>query len=132
MGVGHRPGSTGRRDGGQPQTAQGSGLEAIAQYGRGEKDEATGLYDWYDLPPGVAEPQTGDGDGGIRVLELVGEWELVVADFASEYGIRLATADLTWREFLAYLAGLLSVDSRLRRRFAPEDEKRQEVPGGWW
>jgi hypothetical protein len=48
---------------------------------------------------------------------------LLLADFATEYGIRLeATRDMSWIEFHALLTGLLSTDSRLQRRFAPEEE----------
>jgi hypothetical protein len=40
----------------------------------------------------------------------------VVADFASEYSIRLAVTDMTWREFVTLLTGLLSnSDTRLYR-----------------
>ena len=47
----------------------------------------------------------------------------MVADFASEYGIRLHSPDfLAWREFHALLIGLLSSDTRLYRRFAPQPE----------
>lgn len=46
----------------------------------------------------------------------------MVADFASEYGIRLAVADLKWLEFLALMRGLLAADTRLRRHFAADDE----------
>lgn len=45
-----------------------------------------------------------------------------MADFASEYGIRLATADVMWLEFVALLRGLLAADTRLRRHFADDDE----------
>jgi hypothetical protein len=48
---------------------------------------------------------------------------LLLADFASEYGIRLeATTRMSWLEFWALLTGLLSTDSRLQRRFAPDEE----------
>jgi hypothetical protein len=51
----------------------------------------------------------------------------VVADFASEYGIRLHGASLSWVEFRDLLTGLLVTDSRLWRHFsrdsdAPEDD----------
>jgi hypothetical protein len=50
-------------------------------------------------------------------------YPLVVADFASEYGIRLALlndADMTWREFWTLTCGLLTADTRLYRKFRPE------------
>ena len=131
MGVRPVPGSIGRPRGGQQQPAR-TGLDAIEEYGRGEKDPETGLYDWYDLPAGVAQPET--QHGGVSVLDLCEEWDLLVADFASEYGIRVRTADLSWREFTAYLTGLMSCDSRLARRFTPTDDDTNEAggdDGGW-
>lgn len=41
----------------------------------------------------------------------------MAADFASEYGIRLATVDMSWHEFRGLLCGLLQADSRLWRHF---------------
>jgi hypothetical protein len=58
--------------------------------------------------------------------------DLIASDFASEFGIRIATADLSWREFRAYLAGLMSTDSRLRRHFAPDDYNPKGVENGGW
>jgi hypothetical protein len=51
----------------------------------------------------------------------------VVADFASEYGIRLAATDLSWREFLSYLTGLLTKpDTRLWRHFSTDTDEGSE------
>jgi hypothetical protein len=48
----------------------------------------------------------------------------VVADFASEYGIRLhARTPLAWAEFRDLLTGLLQTDSRLWRHFTRDDEE---------
>lgn len=47
----------------------------------------------------------------------------MLADFASEYGIRLYTTDIPWREFRVLLTGLLAADTRLYRRFAPEPDQ---------
>lgn len=59
----------------------------------------------------------------VSILALVEDWPLVVADFASEYGIRLAVTDMTWREFVSLLHGLLSTsESRLYR----ETKRKQE------
>ncbi len=44
-----------------------------------------------------------------------------MADFASEYGIRLHGASLTWAEFRDLLTGLLMTDSRLWRHFSRDD-----------
>lgn len=47
----------------------------------------------------------------------------MVADFASEYGIRLRTDEfVSWFEFRDLLTGLLASDTRLYRRFAPTDD----------
>ena len=48
----------------------------------------------------------------------------MVADFQSEYGIRLAVTDLGWREFYALLTGLLiKADTRLWRHFTTETDE---------
>lgn len=48
----------------------------------------------------------------------------MVADFASEYRIRLATVtDLSWREFCALLLGLLSANTRLARYVASDHDR---------
>lgn len=113
MGGGPRPGSTGRRsDGGQPE----SGVAGIEQYGRGQRDPASGLYEWYELPDGHSAAQA-EGST-LSVLTLCEQWDLVVSDFASEYGIRLHVEDPTWAEFLTLVRGLLSTDSRLWRHFS--------------
>lgn len=44
-----------------------------------------------------------------------------MSDFASEYGIRLHSVDLSWMEFLDLLHGLMSTDSRIARHFHEED-----------
>lgn len=60
------------------------------------------------------------------MLEILAEWPLVLADFASEYQIRLAVfgdADMSWREFHALLSGLMwQPDSRIYRRFTQQEE----------
>ena len=48
----------------------------------------------------------------------------MVADFQSEYGERLATSTLSWREFYALLTGLLiKADTRLWRHFSTESDE---------
>lgn len=116
MGVGPGPKSLGGGGGGGGESSEPRGLAAIAEYGVGHQDPETGLFESYDVPEAVTSP-------GVSVLDLVGEWPLLVADFATEYGIRIETArGMSWIEFHALLSGLLSTDSRLRRRFAPEEE----------
>lgn len=47
----------------------------------------------------------------------------MVADFASEYGIRLGTGEfVAWREFEVLLGGLLAADTRLFRHFTSTQE----------
>lgn len=108
MGVRRRPKSF---DGDHAEAGGGedaTGFAAIAQYGVGEPNE-DGIYAVYDIPEEVIEPR-------VSILELVDDWSLVTADFASEYGIRLAVHDVTWREFVTLLTGLLSnSDTRLYR-----------------
>ena len=56
---------------------------------------------------------------------MLEQWPLIMADFASEYGIRLhAETDLslTWLAFFTYLTGLMVADTRLSRHFAKEPE----------
>lgn len=50
---------------------------------------------------------------------------LVVADFATEYQVRLAVVtDMTWREFVTLLTGLLSTpESRLYRAYAQRHQE---------
>ena len=115
MGVGSGPKSAGGSAGGSADSPEATGLAAIARYGVGDQDPETGLYECYDVPDEVTDP-------GITVLDLLDEWPLVVPDFATEYGIRLAVADMSWVEFWSLLTGLLSTDSRLQRRFASKLE----------
>jgi hypothetical protein len=58
-------------------------------------------------------------------------WPLIVADFWSEYGIRLHREfdDLRWVEFRDAVNGLLSADTRLGRYFNPKNDRTNE-PGG--
>jgi hypothetical protein len=117
-----QPGSTGRRDGGQGDPdidPEARGLEAIARYGVGDPDPETGLFESYDLPEALT---AGQGEGGIPVLTLLEQWDLIELDFSTVWGIRLSVDPITWREFKLRLSGLLSCDSRLSRHFAPNPE----------
>ena len=56
---------------------------------------------------------------------MLEQWPLIVADFASEYGIRLhveTDQSLTWLVFFTYLTGLMCSDTRLSRHFAEDPE----------
>lgn len=48
--------------------------------------------------------------------------DLIVPDFASEYGVHLTRDFVSWREFRFYLGGLMQCDSRLWRAFAPKPD----------
>lgn len=115
MGVRRRPKSFDRGNGpassGEAAAgSEGSGFAAIAKYGVGEPDPVTGIYRVYEVPAEVTNPK-------VSILDLVEDWHLVVSDFAQLYSIRLATVDMTWREFVVLLTGLLAVnDSRLFQR----------------
>ncbi len=125
MGTGDGPGSDGRRHGGSgdgPAAADGTGEPAagIDEYGRGEYDPVTGLYEWYEIPEGHAAQATGPSVDLEAVIDH--DQDLIVADFAAVYGIRLhrtRNTDMTWREFLQLLIGLFADDSsRLGKREA--------------
>ena len=122
MGVGDRPKSVG---GGRDSSPKGAtGLAAIEQYGRGEKDPVTGYYDWYDLPEDHAA-HGGQGPQEVRFLDLIEQWPLVVADFA-DLGVRLHQErdSLTWAEFHSLLSGLLlDPTSRLWRHCTRETDE---------
>ena len=115
MGIRYRPGSTGRLDGGASE-----GVDALDRYGIGEKDPVTGLYEAYDLPDG-SPAHAGEA---VEWTAILTRWPLIVADFASEYRVRLhrELPDLSWREFRDLIAGLLAADTRLARALQPETE----------
>jgi len=55
-------------------------------------------------------------------LEILAQWPLMVADFSTEYDIRLVAEypHMLWHEFVMLVTGLMMADSRLARCFAPE------------
>lgn len=88
----------------------GDGLDAIAQYGRGDYDELTGTYEWYDVPPDVtAERKTADWGAILTRLDLL------AFDMQRHLGLRLTEVlrTHTWREFVVLVQGLLGVDEHL-------------------
>jgi hypothetical protein len=120
VGVGPGPKSIAGGDGGSGDSPELCGLAAIAQYGVGQQDPETGFFEFYDVPEEVTAPS-------VSILDLLGEWPLLVPDFADAYQIRLhRETDMTWAEFWDLLRGLLSRDSRLQRRFAPELDPEEE------
>ena len=122
MGNGRRPKSTLVGDLGAGDGPRG--LEAIAEYGRGERDPETGIFEWYDLPANHPARRRVDDEGGtegsVTILAVVEQWDLLVADFRSEYGIGLALGErIPWREFRPLVTGLFATDSRIARHFQP-------------
>lgn len=122
MGDGGSPGTDSRHgDGGQP-------VDRLAEYDRlgfgvGRRDPVTGIYEVYDVPEWYKakrrhEAAASEG-GGIPWAEIFAQWGLLVADFASEYRIRLTTdiRCMTWREFKQLTRGLLAAETRLSRYF---------------
>lgn len=76
-------------------------------------------------------------DGHGSYYEIIGDWELIEASFAQQYGIRLRREDdMSWDEFCTLLAGLngetplghiVSIrsekDKEKLKRFTPEERK---------
>ena len=50
-------------------------------------------------------------------------WPLIVADFASEYGISLDRDEVTFAEFRPLVAGLLQANTRIWRLLTPKDKR---------
>lgn len=100
---------------------RGGGRE-IDQYGRGDYDPQTGLWDYYELPDHLAP-------GGERVewRTLLENWALIEADLHSEFGIDFDDAALmsrrNWRWLRSKIIGLLSADTRIARKLAPPPPK---------
>lgn len=119
MGGRNRPGSRGRHSGGVP--ADGDGLDVLDQFGVGERNPLTGLYDTYNIPTGQQVNGAEGGTAEVSWDQILGCFDLIVPDFASEYGVRLVEvrATMRWGEFRTLLLGLLSTNSRVFRRFAP-------------
>lgn len=118
MGDQRPPGTPGRLHGGQPEL---TGLAAIAQYGYGRQDPLTGRYEGYDIPPGHAAKTKAGQEVPVTWPEILASFDVLIQDFAAEYGIRLAAefGSMTWAEFATFAVGLLARDSRLARKFAP-------------
>jgi hypothetical protein len=66
-------------------------------------------------------------------MDIMGDWAILEADFAREYGIDLTTARLSWRRFLILANGMskhsnwvLVYHGRNEGEMAIEDEKAGE------
>lgn len=100
--------------------AEAAGVDAIAEYGWGDLDPATGLYEGYDLPSGFLAPK---GDG-VPWTSLMADWALVEHSFHAVLGVDLDAVrrSRSWRWFTVRLRGLLATDTPLAARYAPEKE----------
>ena len=75
--------------------------------------------------------------GNASYYEIIGDWELIEASFAQQYGVRLRREDdMSWDEFATLLAGLNSetplgrivsirseTDKERLKNFTPEERK---------
>lgn len=127
--VGRSPGIAGP-GGGEPGSAASRGtppgrILPDHEYGRGEYDPVTGLWEWYELPEERTQPRVSWGD-------ILSRWPLVEADLHEVYGIDAEDRELmrsrSWRWLETRIAGLLAADTRLSRALAPEPEL-PSIPG---
>jgi hypothetical protein len=97
-----------------------SGLEAVEEYGWGEKDPLTGLYEGYELPRDLRE-----SGRAVSWPELLAHWSLLEYSFHSALGIDLEDVwrRKSWRWFTVRVKHLLSTDTPLARFFAPDDDQ---------
>lgn len=96
------------------------------EYGHGDYDPETGLYEWYELPEEVTAPQA------LTWIDLLGQWDLIEADLHEHYGIDTATGILAARDgrwIRTRIAGLLLTDSRLHA-YVVALKKPQDQPEG--
>jgi hypothetical protein len=85
-------------------------------HGRGDYDASTGLWEWYDRPAEEGDPVTWE--------QILNHFPLIIADFASEYGIRLHKDPPVWAEFRDLIFGLLQTsESRLWRATRPDEDE---------
>lgn len=96
----------------------------IDQFGIGERDEATGLYEGYDIPQEVRD-QLDAIEGrsqGLTWPQLLDKWVLIESDL-QEHGVDVCSGVLDQRDgrwLRVRIVGLLHADTRLARAFAPE------------
>lgn len=114
-------GCGGKSTGAQPGPAQGK----EDPYGRGEFDEATGLWEWYEYPS-EAERQRSQGKG-LTWARLLEHWPLIEADMHQTYGVDVGSSILlnrTWRWLSVRIVQLLTEEStRLHRAIYPQEQK---------
>lgn len=114
--------------GDEPGGPQGGGEDWRDQYGRGQRDAATGLYEWYEIPSEIRAQET---TPVTTWADLFAHWAAIEADLHSEYGIDVEDRDLmrsrSWRWLQTRIVGLLSLPkSRLTSAMRPPPEQEHE------
>lgn len=96
------------------------GSASLEKYGRGEKNSATGLYEFYDIPE---EHKPGNPVSWVTILE---QWRLLEFDFHHILHVPDISAilpDVSWVWFESRVSGLLSTPGLLSRFFTADDEE---------
>lgn len=96
----------------------------ISQYGRGEQNPATGLYEWYEIPDDVWRAETGQ-NRQVAWRDILTHWSLVEADLHERYGLDVDQPGLlktrTWRWLRVRIVGLLETgETRIARALTPQ------------
>lgn len=95
-------------------------------WGHGQYHAPTRSWEYYTAGP---DPTVADDRITWADLVLGDNWQLVVCDLHSEYGIDLATGILRrrwWSWLRTRLSGLLAADTRIARKLNPPETP--EVP----
>jgi hypothetical protein len=112
---------------------QALSLAELSQYGWGDYDSQTGLFEGYDLPPEVARRVYSTPDEHpVTWARIAQAWALVEFAFHAHLGVDLDAmrGARSWRWFVVRVRGLLTSDTALARHFAPEPDPEQETPHG--
>jgi hypothetical protein len=104
------------RDGGKSAGGQLPSRDP-ADYGRGEYDEETGLWEWYEVPSALLSPSFSWG-------EVLDHWNLITLDLHDQFGIDCGDRALMrarpWSWMRLRIRSLLQIEgSRLRAVLMP-------------
>lgn len=100
------------------------GLEALDQYGQGERDPLTGLYEFYaDLPASAGAIHEDGGGESVSWAKLAEVLDVVEYCFHADLGIDLAAVwdTASWRWFAVRLRGLLASETLLAAQFRTDE-----------